>query len=306
MKHEHSNSNLQEDSSSSSPVKLSILIPCYNGADYLSAQLDALMRQEWPEPWEIILADNRSTDDSVMIAQQYQQKMPNLRIVDAFERQGQPYAINVAAKAAKGESVLFIDADDEVGEGWLCAMGEALKKYDFVAARLDSEKLNPPKLQEARPNPQKDGIQKYTYPPYLSHAGGGTLGVKASLFKAVGGMDESLPLLHDTDLCWKLQHRGVELHFVPEAVLHYRYRGTLLSMFKQGMAYGEYNVILYKRYRPHGMPKLKLSRGVYKWVKLLLRLPRLFNSDQRPRFVRVLGWNVGRIAGSIKHRVLAL
>lgn len=306
MTHEYNSSNLQTNSQHSLPIKLSVLIPCYNGADYLGVQLEALTRQEWPEPWEIIFSDNRSTDDSAVIARQYQQKLPNLSIVNASERQGQPYAINVAAEAAKGEYLLFIDADDEVEEGWLNAMGEALKKYDFVAARLDIKKFNSPRLQEARPHPQQNGIQKYTYPPYLPHAGGGTLGIKSSLFKAVGGMDESLPLLHDTDLCWKLQRQGIELHFVPEAVLHYRYRGTLSSMFKQGMAYGEYNVLLYKRYRVHGMPKLKLSRGIYKWVKLLFQLPRLLRKDQRPRVVRVLGWNIGRLVGSIKHRVLAL
>lgn len=306
MKHEAISNHLPIDSQQSSSIKLSVLIPCYNSADYLGVQLDALARQTWSEPWEIILADNRSTDNSVVIARQYQQKMPNLRIVDASERQGQPYAINVAAQAAKGESLLFVDSDDEVGEGWLHAMGEALKKYDFVAARLDTEKFNPLELQKARPNSQQNGIQKYTYPPYLPHAGGGTLGVKSSLFTAVGGMDEAFPLLHDTDLCWKLQRQGAELHFVPEAVLHYRYRGTLLSMFKQGMAYGEYNVALYKRYRAQGMPKLKLSRGIYKWAKLLLQLPHLLNEDKRPRFIRILGWNIGRLIGSVKYRVLAL
>jgi glycosyltransferase involved in cell wall biosynthesis len=301
-----SNGKVLESQQESLPVRLSVIIPCYNGAEYLGMQLESLARQKWDEPWEIVLADNRSTDDSVVIARQYQEKLPNLRIVSASEKQGKPYAVNVAAWSAKGEALLFVDADDEVGEGWLSAMGEALKKRDFVASRIDIEKLNSVELQKARPNPQKDGLQQYTYPPYLPHAGGGTLGIKRSLFEAVGGMDENMLLLEDTDLCWRLQNSGTKLYFVPEAVLHYRYRGTVFSLFKQGIGYGEYNVVLYKRYRSYGMPKLNPKKGLYKWVRLFLHLPRLLNNEQRPRFMRVLGWNIGRLIGSVKHRIWAL
>lgn len=130
-------------------MKLSVIIPCYNGANTIADQLEALANQEWSEPWEIIVADNRSTDNSMAIVKQYQERLPNLRIVDASARQGQPYALNCGAEAAVGESLAFCDADDVVGPCWLVAMGQALSKYDFVACRFDTEKLNPPWLSKA-------------------------------------------------------------------------------------------------------------------------------------------------------------
>lgn len=45
-------------------MKLSVIIPCYNAASTIVVQLDALGNQCWSEPWEIIVADNRSADDS--------------------------------------------------------------------------------------------------------------------------------------------------------------------------------------------------------------------------------------------------
>lgn len=68
------------------------------------------------------------------------------------------------------------------------------------------------------------------------------------LHEAVGGFDESLPYLHDTDYCWRIQLAGTELHFVPEAVVHIRTRHTLPGIFRQARNWAEYNVLMYKRY----------------------------------------------------------
>ncbi len=136
---------------------------------------------------EVVLADNGSTDETVAIVSAYKGRVPNLRIIDASARRGQPYALNRGATAASGESIVFCDADDLVGEGFVAAMGNALTRYDFVACRLDLERLNPPWIVASRGRPQSVGLQQYRYPPYLPHAGGGTIGVKRLLYASVGG-----------------------------------------------------------------------------------------------------------------------
>jgi len=287
-------------------MKLSVIIPCYNAAETIAEQLEALAQQEWSEAWEVIVADNGSTDRSMEIAQQYEGRLPGFRIVDASAKRGAAHALNVAVRAARGEAVAFCDADDVVAPGWVAAIGEALSRYDFVASRFDTEKLNPPWVQASHANPQRDGLNQYRYPPYLPHAGGCGLGVKRALHEAVGGFDESLPILHDTDYCWRLQLAGVELHFVPEAVVYVRYRSTLRGIYRQARGYAEYNVILYKRYRPLGMPKLSWRRGARAWVRLFKHLPRIRSKGGLAAWTWQLGWRVGRLQGSLKYRVLAL
>ena len=287
-------------------MKLSVVIPCYNAAHTIATQLEALVSQRWSEPWEVIVADNRSTDDSMAIVEQYRERLPNLRIAGASARQGQPYALNVGAQAAVGDALAFCDADDMVGAGWVAAMGKALSKYDFVACRFDVEKLNAPWVQNIHQNPQADRVQKYTHPPYLPHAGGGSLGVKRSLHEAIGGLDESLPFLHDTDYCWRLQLAGTQLYFVPDAVVHVRYRKTLGGIYRQACGYAQYNVLLYKRYRPLGMPRFSRRTDVKAWVHLLRRLPRIRDKTSLAQWVWNFGWQMGRLQGSIKHRVFAL
>jgi len=285
-------------------MKLSIVIPCYNAADTIELQLEALARQHWSQSWEVIVADNGSTDGSTGIIESYRMRLSNLRIVDASRRPGQPYALNVATQAATGESVAFCDADDEVGSGWLQAMGKALSSYDFVACRMGTVKLNPVWVCESRGNPQRDGLQMIWYPPYLPHAGGGTIGVKKELVELIGGFDESLPILHDTDFCFRLQLAGTKLHFVPDAVTHIRYRGTAWSNYRQSRNFAEYNVLLSKRYRSSDvkMSSQLWRRYLYDWKRLLLNSPTIRGKAGRFAWMWLFGRQVGRLQGSIKHQ----
>ena len=287
-------------------MKLSVIIPCYNAAGTLAAQLEALAGQEWSQPWEVILANNRSTDESVKIAQDFQRRMPHLRLVEASARQGQPFALNCGAEAARGDALAFCDADDEVAPGWVAALGEALEQHAIVACRFDTEKLNAPWLHRSRANPQRNSLIPYRYPPYLPHAGGGGLGVRRELFRALKGFDEGLPYLHDTDFCWRAQLQGHVIQFVPEAVLHVRFRESLSSIYRQARAYAEYNVLLYKRYRAHGMPRLSFTASLPGWRNVLWGALWLRSKEDTARWLWDFGWRVGRVQGSLKHHTFAL
>jgi glycosyltransferase involved in cell wall biosynthesis len=287
-------------------IKVSVIIPCLNAAGTLARQLDALAQQQWDQPWEIILADNGSTDESLAIAERYKERLPQLRVVDASARRGQPYALNAGAQAARGEALAFCDADDEVGPGWLRAMGEALSEHDFVACRMDFKKLNPPWLEEITQDheQQRDGFLKAWFPPYLPHAGGGSLGVKKFLHDAVGGFDESLPYNHDTDYCFKIQLKGTELRFVRDAVMHVRCRDTLSGLFHQARHWAEYTALLYKYYESYERARRRpWIAFIIQWKRLLLSIPQVHYRAGRAMWVWNLGWQLGRLTGALKHHV---
>ncbi|HMQ30312.1 MAG TPA: glycosyltransferase family 2 protein [Chloroflexaceae bacterium] len=287
-------------------MKLSVIVPCFNAEATLGETLASLARQRWDQPWEVVVVDNRSTDGSRAIAEGYRARLPNLRIVCACERQGQPHALNRGVALARGEAVALCDADDVVGEGWLRAMGEALARHAFVAARVDTERLNAGWVRKTRGHSQARGLIPYNYPPYLPHASGSTLGFTRALFAAVGPFDEGLPYLHDTDFCWRAQLAGAELRFVPEAVLHMRFRGDLRALYRQARNYAEYNVLLYKRYRSQGMPVVSLGMSLRSWWGMLARLPRIRDKGSFGLWLWFFAQRVGRLQGCIKYRVLAL
>jgi GT2 family glycosyltransferase len=208
-------------------MELSVIIPCLNARNVIGPQLDAFAAERWDGEWELIVADNGSTDSSVEFIQSYSDRIPNLKIVDASDHKGQAHARNMGVAEARGRSLAFSDADDLIGPGWVKAMGEALREHDFVACSIDLEMLNESWVRYARGAPQRNGVAQYRYPKYLPHAGGGTLGIRRQLLLDVGGFDETYSLLEDTDLCWRIELRGFQLNFVPDAVLHVRCKNTM-------------------------------------------------------------------------------
>lgn len=287
-------------------IRLSVIIPCYNAAETIEAQLEAFAEECWEEPWELLIADNGSTDDTLEIVNRHQEHMPHLRIVDGSHRRGQAHARNCGVREAHGDLLAFCDADDVIAPGWVAAMGRALINSEFVACRFDVEKLNAPWVRASRNNPQGRGVQKYTNPPYLNHAAAAGLGIRRSLHEAVGGFDETVPVLDDTDYCWRVQLSGAELTFVSDAVIHYRYRSSLHGIYAQAKAYGMSNVLLYKKFRPRGMPRLSWKSGVKGWFRLATSVPtRMRSKEGRAHWLRQLGWRVGRLHGCIKYRVFA-
>ncbi len=292
-------------------IALSVVIACKNAEKTIPIQLNALSQQSWDRPWEIIISDNGSTDNTYQVINKYKNKIKNLWIVDASEKAGAGYARNKGIKESSGEAIALCDADDEVAPGWLAAMGNALLKHDFVVCRTDIEKLNPSWLIRSRKNPQATGIQKYTYPPYLPHAGGGTIGFKKFVFEKLGGFDESFKNLQDTDFCWRAQLEGIRLHFVSDAIVHIRFRDDVKGIFSQARNYGEYNVKIYKKYLPQGMPKIPKHESIRNLKRFILNFYAYLRTnndslENKAQLAWQAGYRWGRIKGSIKYKVFAV
>lgn len=285
-------------------MKLSVVIPCCNAAGVIGIQLEALARQSWSGQWEVIVADNGSTDDSISVVKQYADRFPHLRVVDASAQRGASHARNMGVRAATGDAIVFCDADDEVAHGWLEAMGKALSDHQFVACSVDATKLNP-EWTQIHDDFQAHGLGKLAWYPYLHHAGGSSLGVKRALFQAIGGFDEGLEYCEDTDFCCKVQLSGVSLHFVPDAVLHVRYRTTYRGVYRQARNWAKASVCVFKKYR------VRQNRGLWRWSpywrqwKWILGIvwQNVGQAKGRACLVWHLGWQIGLLMGSIRYRI---
>ena len=284
-------------------MKLSVIIPCYNAEGVIAHQLEALTRQTWSGSWEVIVADNGSTDGSMRVVAQYAGRGLNIRAVDAAGHRGAGYARNFGVQESTGDAVVFCDADDEVAPGWLTAMGKALSEFDFVASGLDEEKLNP-YWAKIHNNSQLHNLLKLEWYPYFSYAGGGSLGIKRDLFEKVGGFDKHIQYCEDTDFCCRVQLSGVPLYPAPDAIVHVRSRASMLGLFRQARNWGEGSVLIFKRYR------VRHDRGFWRWRACWLRWKLMLKDirntgDARGRACLAwkIGWEIGLLIGSIKHGV---
>lgn len=295
-------------------VKLSVILPCFNGATTIALQLEALAAQQWSESWEVLVINNGSTDESMTIVESYRDRLPLLHSIEAYQppapRLGVANSYNIGIESAQGEAVVFCEADDEVAPGWLAAMGNALAHHDFVAGRLEYRKLNPEWLFVARDHYQQEtGLVETDKPPHLPYASGCNLGMRRSLYDAVGKLDISVPCCYDTDYCWKAQLAGFKLHFVPNAVMHCRLRHTLQGLYRQGRNWGEDMPTLYRRY---GVPlgKFVVANRLVSLVPFFLQGIKLsvmsrFNIRRGKGgfalWIWGLGYQIGEIQGFLKN-----
>lgn len=90
--------------------RISVIIPVYNCEEYIQRCLDSVYEQTFQD-FEIILINDGSADGSLKILQQNAEKHSRITLIDQ-ENHGQGYARNQAIDIAKGEYLLFVDADD--------------------------------------------------------------------------------------------------------------------------------------------------------------------------------------------------
>lgn len=96
---------------------ISIVVPCYNQAQYLDECLKSLVKQRY-QNWECILINDGSTDDSLSVALKWQEKDKRIRVIDKHN-EGQSAARNQGIDLAGGQYITFVDADDWVEETFL-------------------------------------------------------------------------------------------------------------------------------------------------------------------------------------------
>lgn len=94
-----------------SNLYFSVIIPCYNVSKYLCRCLDSIINQSFADI-EIIIIDDKSTDNSLSIAHKYEHSDNRIKVIALDKNHGVAYARNVGIKSAKGEYVSFIDPDD--------------------------------------------------------------------------------------------------------------------------------------------------------------------------------------------------
>ena len=281
---------------------ISVVVPVRNGMPWLDQQLRALAEQVCHEHWEIIVANNNSSDESGVVAQEWARRDERIQLVDASKARGPGGTRNAGVTAARGDLLAFCDADDVVHPGWLSADVSALADADVSAGVFDYWSLN------GRPAPVPVA---YAPPPalnlfgFLPAAGSGNLAIRRSAFEDIGGFAEDLTTGEDFDLSWRSQLAGYRLVLNEDAVLARRDQRGFQQVFRRYTAYGRCGPVLFRRFRAQGLrPELVLALKT--WVWLLVSSPRLVQPQFRDHWARIVGWRTGRLVESVRLRVVFL
>lgn len=211
---------------------ISIIVPIYGKYNYTLRCLASIQRHLPGLPFEVIVIDDCSPDESRDILA----NVEGIRLLLNEENQGFLRSCNIAAKAALGEYLYFLNNDTEVTQGWLESLVSTFDK--FPGAGLVGSKLVYPDgvLQEAGGIIWRDGSAwnfgryqdpsdpVYCYARETDYCSGASIMVPTSLFHELGGFDELyLPAYcEDSDLALRIRSRGYRVIYQPQSVVvHY-------------------------------------------------------------------------------------
>lgn len=287
------------------PAQLSVIIPAYNLGPFIAEQLEALAAEECAFDWEVIVADNGSIDETVAVAKRYLGRLPGMRIVNASARRGAAFARNVGARHATGSRLVFIDGDDVIAPGFLSAIWAALAEHEFVAPRIEARSMNRHWGARLGEHPQYHGLMRYHSEPFLYHVSGCGMGLRRATFERLGGFDETMLRLQDSDLCFRAQRAGIAIAFVPGALIHGRNRSTFWGIMRQSYGWGVAEVELARRYRRRGGPLWALrlwARYIARWVKLALLIVSFRSMTDVNRWGQEVARNAGILRAVLRHR----
>jgi glycosyltransferase involved in cell wall biosynthesis len=204
----------------SSLPQVSVVVATYNYGRFLAGALDSVLGQTFAD-YEIIVVDDGSDDQTAEVIAPYLQH-PSLRYIRT-EHVGQPKAKNTGIRAARGEYVAFLDADDL----WLPTKLEKqltlFKQTDSSLAVVYCRRrwMDEEGREFDRPDrsPQRvDVLGSLFHRPFICFS---SSIVRRTVFDDVGMFDESIPMAIDYDL-WLRIALNYRFDYVDERLVRYR------------------------------------------------------------------------------------
>lgn len=284
---------------------VSVLIPARNAAHLIGEQLAALAGQDYSGRWEVVVADNGSTDETVAVVRRWQALLPSLRLVDARSSVGVGATRNALGEVARGRLLAFCDADDVVDTRWLTALVEAAGGCELVGGRLRTDVLNSSDLVYWRGQDDPALVARDGALDHLPYAISANLAVDADWFRRTQGFDARFSRCgEDVDFGWRLVAAGGLVRYAPNAIVDYRLRPSVVHFMRQQWAYGQADALLFRLHRP-AMPRPPLPTAIATWWFLASRVHHVVRGQRlRGRWAGLLAYRAGRLRGAVAQRLL--
>lgn len=272
--------------------KVAVVILNWNGRKHLEQFLPSVTAATY-ENFEVIVADNGSTDNSLSFLQLH---YPGIRTILFKENYGFAKGYNEALKQVKADYYVLLNSDVEVQPGWLEPMVELLEKDRSIAAcQPKILSWHNKKLFEYA-GAAGGWLDKYGYPfakgrvfdiceedkgqydqsEPIFWASGASLFIRPAVYHAVKGFDEYF-FAHqeEIDLCWRIQLAGHKIYSCPSSVVYHVGGGTLPkgNSLKTYLNFRNNRIMLSKNLplskKIWVMPARNLLDGISAWKGLL-------------------------------------
>lgn len=224
---------------------VSIVIPSWNGIDFLKICLPSIQKQSFYD-FEVIVVDNGSADQSV---EYIQKKFPKFKVIPLPKNIGFGNAVNQGIEQSKGRYIFLLNNDTELDKDCLRYLTEAAlshKEVGMITSKMKNfydrslidnagDSIDIVGHSFTRGTGEKDG-DRFDKAGYLFLVTGGGSIFKKELFEKVGLFDKDyFVYMEDVDLCFRAQLAGFKAWYEPKAVIYHMRMATS----KKNMAFIE-------------------------------------------------------------------
>lgn len=214
---------------------LSVIIPAYQAEKYIAQAVASVRSQEWPGEVQILVIDDGSTDHTAAVAQDL-----GVQVLKK-EQGGAASARNAGLRAAVGDWVLLLDADDVLTDGAVAAMRAALAVSDAEVVFAMAEDFISPDLSE---------VQKAALKPREGAYGGVLPGcslIRRQVFDTIGLFDDTMKSGETVAWQLKLRDAGIKTVQLPLVTMRRRLHMTNTGRLFQKQEMADYAALLRKR-----------------------------------------------------------
>ena len=233
-------------------MKYSVIVPAYNAMNTLGHCLKALTKQSIDKgEYEVMVIDDGSTDRTSDIAKQFPIKyflQPN---------QGPATARNKGAQEAKGEIILFTDADCVAQNNWIEEMVKPFDDPQVMAVKGAYQNHQRGLTARFAQIEFEERFEMLKKAESIDMVDTYSAGYRRSIFLSFGGFDPSFPVANneDTELSYKMSQSGHKMVFNPNAIVyHLNHPDSIKKYARLKFWRGYWRMVVYKRY-PNKMLK---------------------------------------------------
>lgn len=265
---------------------ISIIIPNYNGLDLLKKNIPSIINNiDKGIEAEIILVDNGSKDTSVPYIRS---AFPNIIIIPLEKNKWVIGALNMGAKTAKHDHILFLNNDIEVTGGYLLPLLEHFKDPDVFG--VSPRVIRPSNLNATESiitGLFKGGVigADYVSSQYLNISDpvevfsvcGAAFVVDKKKFFELGGLDEMLSPFYfeETDLSYRALKRGWKIIHEPKSIVYHQHNQTIGKQFKTSFALWTYRKNQYLTVWKNISDPFLIIKHVIQMVMIKLLVPNI-------------------------------
>lgn len=197
---------------------VSIITPTHNSSRHLAGTIESVLAQTYSD-WEMIIADDASTDPTRSIVHRYSAEDDRIRLVVLPEHKGPAEARNAAIDEARGRYIAFLDSDDLWHPQKLEKQMRFMEQHGHAFTFTSYQRIRGRQAQKMNVVPAPRQIN---YRAYLRNTVIGTLTVVIDRHQTGPVRMPNIRSSHDMALWCKLLKNGFTAYGLQETLAYYR------------------------------------------------------------------------------------